>query len=73
MNAPPGAVVRVGQAPSGDAEAQAVRNARADLARRGCRYLQFDEVFFAYLCDPKLREQVKAAKHGAHPASVAIL
>jgi 5-methyltetrahydropteroyltriglutamate--homocysteine methyltransferase len=32
----------------------------ADLARRGCRYLQFDEVFFAYLCDPKLREQVKA-------------
>jgi 5-methyltetrahydropteroyltriglutamate--homocysteine methyltransferase len=32
----------------------------ADLARRGCRYLQFDEVFFAYLCDPRLREQVKA-------------
>ena len=32
----------------------------ADLARRGCRYLQFDEVFFAYLCDAKLREQVKA-------------
>jgi 5-methyltetrahydropteroyltriglutamate--homocysteine methyltransferase len=32
----------------------------ADLGQRGCRYLQFDEVFFAYLCDPKLREQVKA-------------
>jgi len=32
----------------------------ADLARRGCRYLQFDEVFFAYLCDAKLREQVTA-------------
>jgi 5-methyltetrahydropteroyltriglutamate--homocysteine methyltransferase len=32
----------------------------ADLAKRGCRYLQFDEVFFAYLCDPKLREMVTA-------------
>lgn len=32
----------------------------ADLARRGCRYLQFDEVFFAYLCDSRLREQVRA-------------
>jgi len=38
----------------------AYRGEVADLARRGCRYLQFDEVFFAYLCDPKLREQVKA-------------
>ena len=26
----------------------------------GCRYLQIDEVNFAYLCDPKLRDQVKA-------------
>ena len=26
----------------------------------GCRYLQIDEVNFAYLCDPKLREQVAA-------------
>jgi hypothetical protein len=33
MNAPPGAVIRMGQPPTGDAEAQAVRNARADLAR----------------------------------------
>jgi len=40
--------------------AAAYRAEVADLARRGCRYLQFDEVFFAYLCDPKLREQVKA-------------
>lgn len=32
----------------------------ADLARRGCKYLQFDEVFFAYLCDPKLRDMAKA-------------
>lgn len=29
-----------------------------DLAAAGCRYLQLDEVNFAYLCDPKLREQV---------------
>jgi 5-methyltetrahydropteroyltriglutamate--homocysteine methyltransferase len=30
------------------------------FADAGCRYLQFDEVNFAYLCDPKLREQVTA-------------
>ncbi len=29
------------------------------LARRGLTYLQLDEVNFAYLCDPKLREQVR--------------
>ncbi len=40
--------------------AAAYRGEVADLARRGCRYLQFDEVFFAYLCDPKLRDMVKA-------------
>jgi hypothetical protein len=33
LNAPPGAMIRMGQAPTGDAEAQAIRNARADLAR----------------------------------------
>lgn len=26
----------------------------------GCRYLQLDDIFFAYLCDPKIREQKKA-------------
>jgi 5-methyltetrahydropteroyltriglutamate--homocysteine methyltransferase len=31
----------------------------ADLGRRGCTYLQLDEVNLAYLCDPKLREQVR--------------
>jgi len=31
-----------------------------DLAAAGCRYLQIDEVNFAYLCDPKLRDQVRA-------------
>ncbi|MGH7088241.1 MAG: 5-methyltetrahydropteroyltriglutamate--homocysteine S-methyltransferase [Stellaceae bacterium] len=30
-----------------------------DLAAAGCRYLQIDEVNFAYLCDPMLREQVR--------------
>ena len=29
------------------------------FADAGCRYLQIDEVNFAYLCDPKLRQQVK--------------
>ena len=31
-----------------------------DLAAAGCRYLQIDEVYIAYLCDPALREQVAA-------------
>jgi 5-methyltetrahydropteroyltriglutamate--homocysteine methyltransferase len=26
----------------------------------GCRYLQMDDIFFAYLCDPKIREERKA-------------
>ena len=30
-----------------------------DMAAAGCRYLQLDEVNFAYLCDPKLQEQVR--------------
>ncbi len=30
-----------------------------DLAAAGCRYLQIDEVNFAYLCDPALRAQVR--------------
>ncbi|HTW73903.1 MAG TPA: 5-methyltetrahydropteroyltriglutamate--homocysteine S-methyltransferase [Steroidobacteraceae bacterium] len=32
----------------------------ADLAAAGCRYVQLDEVNFAYLCDPKFRDQVRA-------------
>jgi methionine synthase II (cobalamin-independent) len=31
----------------------------ADLGRAGCTYLQIDEVNLAYLCDPKLRDQVR--------------
>ncbi len=32
----------------------------ADLAAAGCRYIQFDEVNLAYLCDPALRDHVRA-------------
>jgi 5-methyltetrahydropteroyltriglutamate--homocysteine methyltransferase len=32
----------------------------AALGAAGCAYLQLDEVFLAYLCDPRLREQVRA-------------
>ena len=32
----------------------------ADLAGAGCRYLQLDEVNFAYLCDPELRREVQS-------------
>ena len=39
LNAPPGMVVRMPPAPSGDAEAQAIRNARADLARTALAFL----------------------------------
>jgi len=34
------------------------RQAVRAFADAGCRYLQLDEVNFAYLCDPKLRAQV---------------
>ena len=37
---------------------QAYRKAVRAFANAGCRYLQLDEVNFAYLCDPKLRAQV---------------
>jgi hypothetical protein len=39
LNGPPGMVIRMGAAPTGDAEAQAVRNARADLARTVLAFL----------------------------------
>jgi methionine synthase II (cobalamin-independent) len=39
----------------GETYRQAVRA----FADAGCRYLQLDEVNFAYLCDPKLRQQVR--------------
>ena len=48
--------------------AKVYREEIADLAAAGCRYLQLDEVNFAYLCDPNLREQVKAI--GEDPATL---
>jgi len=32
----------------------------ADLAGRGCRYLQLDDTNLAYLCDPAIREKTRA-------------
>jgi 5-methyltetrahydropteroyltriglutamate--homocysteine methyltransferase len=32
----------------------------ADLAKAGCRYVQLDEVAIALLCDPAIRDKVKA-------------
>jgi 5-methyltetrahydropteroyltriglutamate--homocysteine methyltransferase len=43
----------------------AYRKAVRAFGDAGCRYLQLDEVNFAYLCDPKLREQV--ARRGDNP------
>ena len=39
--------------------AAAYRVAIAHLARAGCTYLQLDDVAFAYLCDPKVRESCR--------------
>jgi 5-methyltetrahydropteroyltriglutamate--homocysteine methyltransferase len=44
---------------------QAYRKTVRAFADAGCRYLQLDEVNFAYLCDPKLRAQV--ANRGDDP------
>jgi methionine synthase II (cobalamin-independent) len=32
----------------------------SDLAAAGCRYLQVDDVNFAYICDPRISDQVRA-------------
>ena len=48
--------------------AAAYRAEIADLAGAGCRYIQLDEVNLAYLCDPKLADQVRAV--GEDPASL---
>ena len=39
--------------------ARVYREEISGLVDAGCRYLQIDEVNFAYLCDPKLRSQVQ--------------
>jgi 5-methyltetrahydropteroyltriglutamate--homocysteine methyltransferase len=38
----------------------AYRDEIADLARRGCTYLQMDDTNLAYLCDPEIRERTAA-------------
>jgi 5-methyltetrahydropteroyltriglutamate--homocysteine methyltransferase len=48
--------------------AQAYREAIAAFAAAGCTYLQLDDVAFAYLCDPKIREQAK--RNGDDPAAL---
>ena len=45
--------------------AAAYRAAIAAFAKAGCTYLQLDDVAFAYLCDPKIREACK--KNGDDP------
>ena len=40
--------------------AAAYRIAIAHFAEMGCRYLQFDDVSFAYLCDPKVQANCRA-------------
>jgi 5-methyltetrahydropteroyltriglutamate--homocysteine methyltransferase len=51
--------------------AAAYRDEVADLAARGCRYLQFDDTNLAYLCDPAIRERTRA--RGDDPDALARL
>lgn len=48
-----------------DAIARTYRKAVAKFHEAGCRYLQLDDIFFAYLCDPKHRAD--KAKIGQDP------
>jgi 5-methyltetrahydropteroyltriglutamate--homocysteine methyltransferase len=43
----------------------AYQMALAEFAKAGCTYLQLDDVAFAYLCDPKIREACR--KNGDDP------
>ena len=47
---------------------ESYRKATRAFADAGCRYLQLDEVNFAYLCDPKLRQVV--ADRGEDPQAL---
>lgn len=51
--------------------ARVYREEIAGLAAAGCRYLQIDDVNFAYLCDPKMREGAK--KIGENPDELPLL
>jgi 5-methyltetrahydropteroyltriglutamate--homocysteine methyltransferase len=48
--------------------AAAYRAAIGHLVAAGCRYLQLDDVSFSYLCDPKIRDGLRAA--GDDPATL---
>ena len=48
--------------------ATAYRSAIRHLADAGCRYLQLDDVAFAYLCDPKIQATCRA--NGDDPAAL---
>jgi 5-methyltetrahydropteroyltriglutamate--homocysteine methyltransferase len=48
--------------------AAAYRTAIGHITAAGCRYLQLDDVSFAYLCDPKVRESLRVA--GDDPATL---
>jgi 5-methyltetrahydropteroyltriglutamate--homocysteine methyltransferase len=49
--------------------AAAYRAAIAAFADAGCRYLQLDDVAFAYLCDPKIRDNCR--RNGDDPETLA--
>lgn len=51
--------------------ARVFREEIAQLAAAGCTYLEIDDVNFAYLCDPKMREGVK--KIGEDPDRLPLL
>ena len=51
-----------------DDVAAAYRDAIAHLAAAGCRYLQLDDITFAYLCDPKIQANCRA--NGDDPATL---
>jgi 5-methyltetrahydropteroyltriglutamate--homocysteine methyltransferase len=51
-----------------DDAAKAYRAAIAAFAKAGCTYLQLDDVAFAYLCDPKIRDNCR--RNGDDPAAL---
>jgi len=51
-----------------DDAAKAYRAAIDAFAKAGCTYLQLDDVAFAYLCDPKIRERCR--ENGDDPAAL---
>jgi 5-methyltetrahydropteroyltriglutamate--homocysteine methyltransferase len=51
--------------------ARVYREEIAELAAAGCSYLQIDDVNFAYLCDPKMRDGAK--KIGEDPDKLPLL